>query len=216
MSGVCLNKKSKKHIPWCSVSGRKPSYCYCSLTNPLWKAQFDSSPIRSSPGCDLWVTHSTQAVFTSPQISRGAGKGCQHHLQENRAWILIFWLRFGTMGKEKIIYTRRKKLPRQDLKITFKWDKEMIAIAGKGQTHSHLIRVAALPSAASGFPVRSNWIREWLNPVQEVAGGFINLILWIIMPPSFTNEPAFSKWCRSAFLMWSNLILPLYVLLCCH
>lgn len=52
----------------------------------------------------------------------------------------------------------------------------MIAVAGKRQTHSHFIRVAALSSAGSGFPVRSKWVREWLNPVQEVAG-FINLIL---------------------------------------
>lgn len=118
---------------------------------------------------------------------------------------MTFWLRFGTMGKEKTIYTRKKTT--QDLKITFTWDKEMTAIAVKGQTHSHFIRVAALSSAGSVFPMRSSWVREWLNPVPEVAG-FINLILWIIMPPFFTNEPALSKWHRSIFfsVIWFNII----------
>lgn len=44
----------------------------------------------------------------------------------------------------------------------------MIAVAGKGQTDSHFIHVAALSSAGSGFPMRNNWVREQLNTAQEV------------------------------------------------
>lgn len=109
--------------------------------------------------------------------------------------------------RRRLFTPEGENLARQDLKISSKWDKEMIAIAGKKQTQSHFIPAAALSSAGSGFPVRSKWAREWLNSVQEVAG-FINLILWIIMSPSFPNEPAVSKWCRSAFfnVIWINII----------
>lgn len=108
-----------------------------------------------------------------------------------------------------------KKLPRQDLKITYKWDKEITAVAGKGQTDSHFIHVAALFSAGSGFPMRNNWLREQLNTAQEV------LVLWIwscellCLCPSLMNLISPND-IDQLFWMLPDLILLLWFPLCCH
>lgn len=110
------------------------------------------------------------------------------------------------MGKEKTIYTRRQKTTQAGSQNHFQMRKRNDCYCWQ-EANSHFICVAALSSAGSGFPVRGNRVREQLNPGQEVVG-FINLILWIIMPPSFTNEPTRSKWSRFAFfnVLWTNIV----------
>lgn len=108
-----------------------------------------------------------------------------------------------------------KNLPRQDLKITYKWDKEITAVAGKGETDSHFIHVAALSSAGSGFPMRNNWLKEQLNTAQEV----LVLRIWsselLCLWPSLMNLLS-SNDIGQLFSMLPDLILLLWLPLCCH
>lgn len=62
------------------------------------KGTVEGSQMRSSPGCDLWMTSSTPVVFTSPQVIRGHGKDCQHHVQKK------FGLEFDIVTQ--ILYNR--------------------------------------------------------------------------------------------------------------